>query len=85
MPLGAVVMSFVHLPLSVTATVMLVLLVACAAPDFGMRATLPRPIVLSANDRVTPETRFQIEEANYKIQQLAERYQFINNIPLPIP
>jgi hypothetical protein len=85
MPLGAVAMSFIHPPLSVTATVMLMLLVGCAAPDFGMRAAMPRPIVLSANDRVTSETRFQIEEANYKIQQLAERYQFINNIPLPIP
>jgi hypothetical protein len=85
MPLGAVVMSFIHPPLSAPATVMLMLLVGCAAPDFGMRAAIPRPIVLSANDRVTPETRFQIEVANDRIQQLAERYQLINSIPLPIP
>jgi hypothetical protein len=78
-------MSFHMSIVPVTAAVMLIILGGCAAPNFGTRAALPRPILLSANDRITPGTRFQIEEVNYKIRQLAEQYEMISSLSLPIP
>jgi hypothetical protein len=78
-------MNFRMSTLPVIVTILPMILGGCSPSNFGTRGALPRPILLSASDRITPETRLQIDEVNYKIQQLAEEYQIINSVPLPIP
>ncbi len=67
-------------PLRVACLVVLPLaLSACAAGRNS--ATLPQIIQLSDNDRVSAETRRQIDLANLQIA----RYQSQRAIPLPVP
>ena len=58
---------------------------SCAPTVVTSRAVVPQPILLSANDRVSPETKRQIEIVNRHLEEFAARYDGLRGILLPVP
>jgi hypothetical protein len=71
--------------LTVATAAVLACAAGCTPVVVAGRPIVPEPIRLSANDRVSPETRLQIEVVNRHLERMASQYGGPQGITIPVP
>jgi hypothetical protein len=85
---GEIKMSAIFRPFLAAAALWIAVSHVCFAqcPTVGVTAESGRAIQLSPADSITPETRWQIEQANFLLKQLARRaIQLRRWVAMPVP